>query len=354
MTRQKETPYELGYRMPAEWELHEGTWISWPKNPDSFPKELLLDVEKAYAEIIRALSPNEKVNLLVDNSEEERRILKVLGPAGINGTNLSIHKIRTADVWFRDYGPIFITRGKGKGKEVAYTHWIFNAWGNKYDELKADTNIPNLMPKEGLRGFEVPMVLEGGSIDTNGRGTLLTTEQCLLNKNRNPALSRMQIERYLSNYLGASKIIWLKEGIEGDDTDGHVDDLARFVNANTVLCAFDENSQDPNSNALRENFNLLKNATDQDGNKLNVARLPMPAPVIYNGIRLPASYSNFYIANKVVLVPIFGDKNDGLALDTISRFFQGRKVIGINCRALVYGFGAIHCVTQQQPAKSDV
>ena len=340
--------------MPAEWERHEGTWISWPKNPDSFPKELLEDVEKTYVEIIRALTPNENVNLLVDYPAEERRILGLLGSAGINSTNLKINKIRTADVWFRDYGPIFITKGKGQGKEVAYTHWIFNAWGSKYDELKADTNVPNLMPKNGMRGFEVPMVLEGGSIDTNGTGTFLTTEQCLLNKNRNPSLSRTQIEKYLSDYLGASKIIWLKDGIDGDDTDGHVDDLARFVNANTVLCAFEDNPHDSNSTTLMENLDLLKNATDQDGNKLNVVTLPMPAPVIYKGIRLPASYSNFYIANNVVLVPIFGDKNDSRALDTISRFFQDRKVIGINCRALVYGFGAIHCVTQQQPAKSDI
>ena len=354
MTDQKETPHQLGYRMPAEWEPHEGTWIAWPKNPDSFPKELLPEVEKTYVEVIRALIPNEKVNLLVDDSGEERRIIKVLNAAGINFANLSIHKIRTADVWFRDYGPIFIARNSGKGKEVACTHWIFNAWGNKYDELKADTNIPNLMPKGDCRSFEVPMVLEGGSIDTNGKGTFLTTEQCLLNKNRNPSLSRTQIEKYLSDYLGASKIIWLKDGIEGDDTDGHVDDLARFVNDNTVLCSFEENSHDTNSTALRENFNLLKNATDQDGNKLNIVTLPMPDPVKYNGIRLPASYSNFYIANNVVLVPVFGDKNDTLALSTISRLFQGRKVIGINCRALVYGFGAIHCVTQQQPAKSDI
>ena len=340
--------------MPAEWELHEGTWISWPKNPDSFPKELLPNVEKAYVEMIRALSQNEKVNLLVDDPEEEKRILGILGSVGINSANVLIHRIRTSDVWFRDYGPIFITRKNGAGKDIAYTHWVFNAWGNKYDDLKADTNVPNQMPKEGLQGFEVPMVLEGGSIDTNGKGTFLTTEQCLLNKNRNPSLSQSQIEKYLSDYLGASKIIWLKDGIEGDDTDGHVDDIARFVNANTVLCAFEENSNDPNSTALIANFNLLKNATDQDGNKLNVVPLPMPEPVIYNGIRLPASYSNFYIANNVVLVPIFGDKNDAKALDTISRFFQGRRVVGINCRALVYGFGALHCVTQQQPARSNV
>ena len=340
--------------MPAEWELHEGTWISWPKNPDSFPEELLPAVENAYVEMIRALSPNEKVNLLVDDSAEEERILKILGPSGINGPNVVIHKIRSSDVWFRDYGPIFITRKKGTGKEVAYTHWIFNAWGNKYDDLKADTSILNQMPMKGLQGFEVPMVLEGGSIDTNGKGTFLTTEQCLLNKNRNPSLTRGEIERYLIDYLGASKIIWLKDGIEGDDTDGHVDDLARFVNPNTVLCAFEDNANDPNNAALMENFNLLKDATDQDGNKLNVVKLPMPGPVAYNEIRLPASYSNFYIANNTVLVPIFGDKNDSKALSIISGFFSDRKVIGINCRALVYGFGAIHCVTQQQPSNDVV
>ncbi len=347
---EKKTPLQLGYRMPAEWEPHEGTWISWPKNPDSFPSELLPEVERTYVEIVRALHKSEKVNLLVDNSKQEERVLGMLGSAGISGNNIIVHKVATSDVWFRDYGPIFVTRNSDGSKEVAYTHWIFNAWGNKYDDLKADYGVPNKIPISHMPGFEIPVVLEGGSIDTNGQGTLLTTEQCLLNKNRNPNLTREEIEKYLKDYLGASKVIWLKEGIAGDDTDGHVDDLARFVSSDTVLCAVEENEEDENSKALRENFELLKRATDQEGRRLKVIKLPMPSPVVYNGTRLPASYSNFYIANNTVLVPVFGDKNDAKALEIIGSAFSSRMVIGINCKALVYGFGAIHCVTQQQPS----
>lgn len=344
----KETPARLGYRMPAEWERHEGTWISWPKNPDSFPDELLPDVERAYIAMIKALHDGEKVNLLVEGEESEKRVAGLLAGNGIEPSNIFFHRISTADVWFRDYGPIFILK-KGKANSIAYTNWIFNAWGGKYDDLKRDSEIPSKLPLGGIREFSVPMVLEGGSIDTNGLGAFITTEQCLLNKNRNPELTKDGIEGYLKDYLGATKIIWLKGGIEGDDTDGHVDDLARFVNDNTVLCAEEENPNDANYSALKENLKLLRDAKDQDGNPLKVVTLPMPKPVIYDGIRLPASYSNFYIANGVVLVPVFNDPNDGKALSIIANAFPKRKVIGIDCRALVYGFGAIHCVTQQQP-----
>ena len=343
-------PYQLGYRMPAEWDLHEGTWISWPKNPDSFPEELLPEVEKTFMGIIAALHKHEKVNLLVDDLRAEKRVTALLESNKIEKGNIIFHKVATVDVWFRDYGPIFIVRNTANGKEIAYTHWIFNAWGGKYDDLKRDASIPDRIPIKDIKEFKAPMVLEGGSIDTNGIGTFLTTEQCLLNKNRNPNLKKGEIEEYLRDYLGATNIIWLKSGIEGDDTDGHIDDFARFVNKNTILCALEGNKNDGNYGALKENFDILKQSKDQDGNNFNVVALPMPKAVVYGGLRLPASYSNFYIANKTVLVPIFGDPNDNEALCIIRKFFPEREVLGINCRSMVYGFGAIHCATQQQPS----
>ncbi len=343
-------PSQLGYIMPAEWEPHEATWISWPKNQDSFPEEILPDVERTYIEMISALRKSEKVNLLVDDEESEKRVQKLLESNNIEKGNIIFHKIETADVWFRDYGPIFIVRKSPTGKEMACTHWIFNAWGNKYDDLKQDAGIPDKILVKNTSIFKVPIVLEGGSIDTNGLGTFLTTEQCLLNKNRNPNLNKIEIEKYLKDYLGATNTIWLKSGIDGDDTDGHVDDIARFVNNNTVLCALEKDKNDSNYKALKENFDLLNDAKDQGGNKLNIATLPMPKAVVYEGIRLPASYSNFYIANRAVLVPIFNDPNDNEALGIIRKLFPEREVIGINCRSLVYGFGAIHCATQQQPS----
>ena len=340
-------PFDLGYRMPAEWSTHQGTWISWPKNADSFPKEILPKVEDTFVSIIEALHKNEDVHLLVDDRHSEDRASELLKSRGVGNEGLFFHRIRTSDVWFRDYGPIFLKKTTG---EVAYTRWIFNAWGNKYEDLRLDAHVPDDMPLEGIKNFEIPMVLEGGSIDVNGIGTCLTTEQCLLNKNRNPQFGKHQIEAYLQDYLGATNIIWLKEGISGDDTDGHVDDFARFVNETTVVCALETNGKDENCARLKDNFKRLKSAKDQGGHALNVIPIPMPAPVIYNGLRLPASYTNFYIANKSVLVPTFGDKNDAKVLYKLGSLFKGRDVIGINCRELIYGLGAIHCVTQQQPS----
>jgi agmatine deiminase len=342
---EKETPFRLGYRMPAEWEEHEATWIAWPKDPDSFPEELLPNVEASYVKIINALHKNEKVNLLVDDEAAEIRIRQLLKSSNVGTGNIIFHKIATSDVWFRDYGPTFVKRGG----EVAFTRWRFNAWGNKYEGLLQDNGISERIPLDKIPSFKAPIVLEGGSIEVNGLGTCLTTEQCLLNKNRNPGLNRKQIEQYLRDYLGATNIIWLKKGIEGDDTDGHIDDLARFVNKNTVVCAVEENPKDANYDALRDNYVTLQQAKDQDGNALNVVQIPMPREVVYKEQRLPASYANFYIANKTVLAPTFDDKNDGLALRILQKLFPERKVVGINCRDLVYGFGSIHCVTQQQP-----
>jgi len=344
------TPFELGYRMPAEWEEHEATWLAWPKNKYSFPGEILPAVEKTYVEIIEALLPNERVNLLVDDEAAGKRVIEIFSSRKGNTSNLILYKIPTGDVWFRDFGPIFITRRDVHRSDVGYTHWKFNAWGNKYDEIKPDVNVPEKMPLVGLRGFEVEMVLEGGSIETNGLGTFLTTEQCLLNKNRNPELSKGRIEGYLRSYLGAINIIWLKNGIAGDDTDGHVDDIARFVSRDMAVCAVEEDPNDENYTALKANFDLINSSRDQDGNELKVVRLPMPKRIEYEGQRLPASYMNFYIANKTVLVSVFNEENDKKVLDIMQKIFPSRKIIGIDCRALVTGFGAVHCVTQQQPA----
>lgn len=337
------TPKNLGYRMPAEWEKHQATWLAWPKDPETFPKGIIEPVEAAYVKMIEALAAGEIVNVLVDDKEMEEKASNMINIS----KNVFFHHIRTADVWMRDYGPIFIR----KSNQVAATKWIFNSWGNKYEELKKDNEagmeIAKLIKN---KIFEPGIVLEGGSIDTNGLGTCITTEQCLLNKNRNPHLNKGQIEGYLSNNLGFTNMIWLKEGIAGDDTDGHVDDIARFVNKNTIICMTEGSASDENYKALSENINLLEKSFDQDGKKLRVICMPMPRRVVVLGRRVPASYANFYIGNSAVILPIFNDKNDEKAISIIGKLFPDRTVVGVDCEALAYGYGGIHCVTQQQPS----
>ncbi len=340
------TPLELGYRMPAEWEKHDAIWLSWPHDPVTFP-DRVKKVEGIYAQIISAIHESERVNLFVKDREMKERVELLLSEKGADPEKITFHVHKYADVWFRDYGPIFLTNKKN----LAMAHWIFNAWGGKYEELAKDTKIPEIInQKMELPYFKPGIVLEGGSIDVNGKGTLLTTEQCLLNKNRNPALGKKEIETYLKSYLGVSHIIWLKEGIVGDDTDGHIDDIARFVGPATVLCAYEDDETDENHGILKENYELLLKSKDQDGNKLKIIKLPMPGFVGDGKGRLPASYANFYIGNKTVLVPVFGHKNDNKALDIIQSAFPNRKIVGINCSDLVYGLGTIHCISQQQPA----
>ncbi|HSE41918.1 MAG TPA: agmatine deiminase family protein, partial [Acidobacteriota bacterium] len=257
------------------------------------------------------------------------------------------HHIPTDSSWTRDFGPIFVRDADGN---QVITDWIFNSWGGKYPPWNHDDVVPQHVSKIFRLPFVQPgIVLEGGSIDINGKGTLLTTEQCLLNQNRNPHLNRQQIERYLNEFLGATNVLWLKEGIIGDDTDGHIDDIARFVDANTVVCALEENESDENYEILKRNFADLKKMRDQDGNPLNVIAIPMPDPVIYEGTRLPASYANFYITNRVVMVPIFRCGHDESAIKILRELFPTREVIGIDCVDLVWGLGTLHCSTQQQP-----
>ena len=346
-TAKSATPASLGYSMPAEWAKHESTWLSWPKNPLTFPPELVSKVEAAYVQMIDALAPGERVDLLVDDDRTEDKVR-----SRISARNVSFHKIKSADVWMRDYGPIFVKRKDGKKATIAATKWEFNAWGRKYDDLLIDNETGLEVGKAtGLRTFEPGVVLEGGSIDVNGRGTLLTTEQCLLNKNRNPSLGKPEIETLLRENLGVSSVVWLEKGIEGDDTDGHVDDIARFVDENTVICMAEPDTGDRNHPVLKRDQAILAGHKDEQGRKLQVVPIAMPRNVPADEGRLPASYANFYIGNSAVLVPVFGDaRRDSAALETLSEFFNSRKVVPVDSRELVYGFGGIHCVTQQQPA----
>jgi len=340
-----ETPLEYGFHMPAEWERHDAVWLSWPYDLDSFPE--IEDVETAYIAIIKALHEGELVNLLVKDEMMLDRVLPMLEDADVDLRKMKFHLASYADVWFRDYGPTFVVNREKK--ELAMVNWIFNAWGEKYTELLSDSVIPSIMNEDlKLQAFFPGIVLEGGSIDVNGRGTVLTTEQCLLSSNRNPGLGKDELESYLKGYLGARKVIWLNQGIAGDDTDGHVDDIARFVGSNVVLCAYEDDPEDENYFVLRENYEILCKETDHDGKTLQVIKLPMPG-FVGKEQRLPASYANFYIGNEVVLVPVFGHANDQAALRIIQDIFPNRNIIGINCREMVHGLGAIHCISQQQP-----
>ncbi len=332
--------------MPAEWERHSAIWLSWPHDTKSFPH--IEKAEGSFADFIKEISESEKVELQVLNEVMQDHAEEMLEARGVHMEAISFRPADYADVWFRDYGPLFVVNRETH--ELAMTKWVFNAWGNKYDVLLKDNKTPYRMNTVlNLKMFEPGIVMEGGSIDVNGCGTLMTTEQCLLNKNRNPNLSREEIEKYLSDYLGISHFIWLKEGIAGDDTDGHIDDIARFVNENTVLCAYEEDTTSPDHAPLKENFEILKNAKDQDGNPLSVLKLPMPGKVPAHEEQLPASYTNFYIGNEKILVPIFGTENDAKALNIIQAAFPNRKVVGIDATYLVYGLGTFHCMSQQQP-----
>jgi agmatine deiminase len=300
--------------------------------------------------MICALSPHERVYLLVNDFSSEQDVLARLRAAKADLANVTLLGIPTVDVWMRDYGPTFVTR-REPTDPLAFNDWSFNGWGGKYESYEADElvarEIASLLK---MPVFDHPLILEGGSIEVNGAGTCLTTEQCLLNPNRNPHLSRAEIEQFLKDSLGLSHIIWLGEGIVGDDTDGHIDDIARFVNPTTVACIVEADWRDDNYACLQDNYERLQNARDQSGGKLNLIALPCPAPVYYEGARLPASYANFYIANQVVLVPVFGDPQDKRALGILQELFPARQVIGLRCNEVVAGLGAIHCVTQQEPA----
>lgn len=347
---EKETsPAALGYSMPAEWSRHRATWLSWPHNLETWPAHLE-KVRDFWIGMIAALTPYEQVCLLVNNEAQEREVVGRCRQARVVLENLELLRIPTVDVWMRDYGPTFVTRHSNE-RPLACNDWVFNGWGGKYPAYEQDDRVAReIAPLLNIPVFEHEFVLEGGSIDVNGAGTCLTTEQCLLNKNRNPGLSRRDIEVRLSAALGVSHFIWLADGIAGDDTDGHIDDIARFVDATTAVCVVESDSGDENYRALQANCERLQSARDQRGEKLSVVKLPCPAPLYQNGTRLPASYANFYIANQVVLVPVFDDPQDRAAVGLLQELFPRHRVLGLRCNEVVGGLGAIHCVTQQEPA----
>lgn len=343
-------PTALGYRMPAEWEPHAATWLAWPHKQDSWPGNFT-PIPGVWVEIVRALQPHEQVHILVNDPVAETRVRGLLAAGKIPDHNVHLHLIPTDDAWIRDHGPIFITRRARGHTELGAVKWRYNAWGGKYPPWERDDAVAERIAAYlEVPAFRPGIVLEGGSIDVNGRGTLLTTEGCLLNPNRNPQLSREQIAEYLRTHLGVRHLLWLGKGIVGDDTDGHIDDLARFVDPVTVVTVIEDDPRDDNFEPLQANYERLRHMTDQDGQPLHLVTLPMPRPIFYEGQRLPASYANFYIANGVVLVPAFGDARDATALRTLQAVFPDRRIAGIHATAMVWGLGAIHCVTQQQPA----
>jgi agmatine deiminase len=361
-----EIPAVLGYRMPAEWEPHAATWLAWPHYHGDWPGKFE-PIPWVYAEIIRHLAKHERVELIVNDAASARQARRVLERADALSSNVRFHRWPTNRVWLRDSGCIFLKYGAGThahaehGKSGSHEPFAakfrFNAWA-KYSNWRLDEKIGSLMAKtahaQEIRPLSVGtrMVLEGGSIDVNGAGTILTTEECLLSKiqERNPHMVRAHYEKAFADYLGASHTIWLGRGIAGDDTHGHVDDLTRFVSRSTVVTVVEHNSKDENHAPLRANLRRLQSAHDQDGKQLTVVELPMPQPVTFERRRLPASYANFYIANGVVLVPVFNRANDRIALNTLAELFPTRQIIPIYSGDFIWGLGAMHCMTQQQPA----
>ena len=352
------TPRALGYRMPAEWEPHEATWLAWPHNPEDWPGKFQ-PIPWIYAEIVRLLAMRERVHLIVENPAAQRRVKSILDRAGANLQQVSFHAWPTDRGWTRDSGPIFVRNADGR---VAMTDWQFNAWA-KYDDWHLDDQLPERVREllglpawqpsvQTLNGVKQRAVLEGGSIDVNGAGLMLTTEECLLSEvqQRNPGVSREQLEQVFSDYLGVDQVIWLNRGVAGDDTHGHVDDITRFVGPETIVTAVEPDTRDANHAPLAENLARLKAARTPGGKQFNLVEIPLPRAVVFRGQRLPASYANFYIANGLVLVPTFHDPNDRVALNILAGVFPDREVIGIHCVDLVWGLGTLHCMTQQQPA----
>ena len=356
MEKSTPTPAALGYRMPAEWERHAATWLSWPRRegisfPDSFDR-----VMPALRAMVEALIESEQVCINICNGAHEADAREVL--RGLPMEQISFQLVPTNEPWCRDHGPIFLTRdidpksatGRIRRGELAVVDWDYNAWGNKYPPFDLDEVAPTRVAEIlDVPVFYPGIILEGGAIDVNGSGALLTTESCLLNKNRNPSLSRDEIEQRLRDYLGVRDILWLGDGIAGDDTDGHIDDLARFVSEKTVITVVEENRGDENYEPLQENLARLQ-AMKISGRATEVITLPMPKEIMREGLRMPATYANFYIANTCVLVPTFADPADEAALSILRECFPNRRVIGIDCRELIWGLGAFHCLTQQQPA----
>jgi len=372
----EKTPVEMGYTFPAEWERHRGTWFSWPRPEGiSFPDKYHT-VPENLARIVREITPREEVHINVPNGNYERIVSEQLTGNGCALRNVFFHQIKTNESWCRDHGPAFVLkagRGRSAKPQAAVVDWGFNAWGGKYPPYDDDDAVPTRIAEE----FRLPVfypespnavsakrektarteprpprcvIMEGGAVDFNGAGTVLTTESCLLNKNRNPKLSKKRIEQYLKDYYGQEHVCWLGEGIVGDDTDGHVDDLARFISPTAIVVAVEEDPKDENYKILRENVRRCRLLRDQDGRPFDVVEIPMPGVVEHDGQRLPATYVNFYFVNGALLVPTYRHKkNDRKALELLAKALPRHEVIGIDCVELIWGLGAIHCLTQQQP-----
>jgi len=343
-------PAREGFRWPAEWEPHEATWLSWPHNPETWPGRLER-VEQAFLRMVEALAEGEHVRINVVDEAMEERVRKLLEAAGVRlDARVELFRVPTDDAWVRDHGPLFLVRGEGAARERLLLDFRFDAWGGKYPPWERDDAVPaRLAAALDLPRLAVDAVLEGGAVDGDGAGTVLTTESCLLHPNRGAGRSREGLERLLADTLGARRVLWLGDGLEGDDTDGHVDDLTRFVAPGRVVTAVEPDASDPNHAPLRENLRRLGGMRDANGRRLDVAELPMPRPVREGGQRCPASYANFYLANGVCLMPAFGDPADERARAVLAECLPGRQVVPIPSRDLVVGLGAVHCLTQQQP-----
>lgn len=343
-----QTPKQLGYTFPAEWEEHEATWLSWPHKEESWP-EKIHEIYPNYAKFIKILSGDEFVRINVADEEMKNFALKYIIEADANLENIEFYFNPTNDAWCRDHGPAFLINPNAEEKKVI-VDWDFNAWGGKYPPFDLDDVIPTKIGKEfDLPVFHPKVIMEGGSVEFNGKGTILTSKSCLLNKNRNPHLSQEEIENYLKNYYGQEQILWIEDGIIGDDTDGHIDDTVRFVNEDTVLTVVEENKDDENYEILQHNLRQLKEMKLLNGKPLNIIELPMPKPVIWDGQRLPASYANFYISNHHVIVPTYRCDKDEIALKIIAKCFPERKVEGIDSTNIIWGLGSFHCLSQQEP-----
>lgn len=343
-----ETPTQLGFRMPAEWEPQVAIWLSWPHKYASWPGQFR-PVPYAYAEIVKQISRFQEVRINAA-SRLHARARRLCEKAGADMSRVTFYAHPTNDAWCRDHGPIFV-KNDATG-EVAITDWAYNAWGDKYPPYDLDNKIPpSIAQKLKMRRFENDMILEGGSIDVNGQGLLLTSEQCLLNKNRNPHLTREQIEQNLKDYLGVKTVLWVGDGIIGDDTDGHIDDITRFYKADGFVTCVEPNKRDPNHKILEENLERLRSFRTPAGKKFSIVEIPMPKPMAFQGQPVPASYANFLIINGAVLVPQFRQpKRDAEAREVIASCFPKREIIGIDCYHLIWGLGTLHCISQQQPA----
>jgi agmatine deiminase len=345
----KATPRELGYYFPAEFEPHLATWLSWPHKEASWPGKIHT-IFPNYSRFVKELTVGERVCINVNDLSMQEFATRCLADAGVDLTKVTFYLNPTNDAWCRDHGPAFLIQSDREKKGKVIVDWNYNAWGGKYPPYDLDDVIPTRIGEQlGLPVYHPGIIMEGGSVEFNGQGTVLTSECCLLNENRNPHLDKAALEKYLCDYYGVQQVLWISEGIVGDDTDGHIDDTVRFINSNTVLTVMEDDRDDDNYELLRKNLAELRKMRLVNGEALNIIQLPMPDPVVHEGQRLPASYANFYIANRSVIVPTFRCKKDDLALKIIEECFPGRNVVGVDSTDIIWGLGSFHCLSQQEP-----